>query len=76
MECRSNEPRDILPKPILQDPIAPSPQPPIAFKKPKKKIALPRRQWQINPSARVKTLANVHSRAKSKQKFEKPQNEE
>jgi hypothetical protein len=45
-------------------------------KKPKKKIALPRRQWQINPSTRVKGSAKVYSRAKSKQNLQKPQNEE
>jgi hypothetical protein len=42
----------------------------------KKKIALPRRQWQINPSTRVKASAKVYSRAKTKQDLRKPKNEE
>jgi hypothetical protein len=45
-------------------------------KKPKKKIALPRRQWQINPSTRVKGSAKIYTRAKSKQHLRKPPNEE
>ena len=31
------------------------------MKKRKKKIALPRRRWQINRSTRVKALAKVYS---------------
>jgi hypothetical protein len=31
-------------------------------KKPKKKVALPRRQWQINPVTRVKSSAKKYSR--------------
>jgi hypothetical protein len=50
MECWNDEQRDT--HPILQCPIAPTLQRG-AIKKPKKKIALPRRQWQINPSTRA-----------------------
>ncbi len=32
----------------------------------KKKIAFPRRQWQINPATRVKDSAKKYSRAKAK----------
>jgi hypothetical protein len=45
-------------------------------KKAKKKIALPRRQWQINPFTRVKSSAKIYSREKSKQDLQKPKNEE
>jgi hypothetical protein len=45
-------------------------------KKPKKKIALPRRRWQINPSTRVKTSAKAYSRENSKLNLRKSQNEE
>ncbi len=45
-------------------------------KKAKKKIALPRRQWQINPFTRVKSSAKIYSRAKTKQALQKPKNEE
>lgn len=45
-------------------------------KKAKKKIALPRRQWQINPFTRVKGSAKTYSRAKSKQDLQTPTNEE
>jgi len=41
------------------------------MKKRKKKIALPRRRWQINPSTRVKASAKVYSREKSKQNLPK-----
>jgi len=34
-------------------------------KKPKKKIALPRRQWQINPVTRVKDSGYSRPRAKA-----------
>jgi hypothetical protein len=44
--------------------------------KPKKKIALPRRQWQINPSTRVKASTKACSRAMTKQNWRKPKNEE
>jgi len=46
------------------------------MKKRKKKIALPRRRWQINPSTRVKTSAKAYSRENSKQNLRKSQNEE
>ncbi len=46
------------------------------MKKAKKKIALPRRQWQINPFTRVKSSAKIYSREKSKQDLQKPKNEE
>jgi hypothetical protein len=36
-----------------------------AVKKKKKKIALPRRQWQINPVTRVKASAKTYSRARA-----------
>ncbi len=49
---------------------------PKAAGKPKKKIALPRRQWQINPFTRVKASAKVYSRAKTKRDLQKPKNEE
>jgi hypothetical protein len=45
-------------------------------KKPKKKIALPRRRWQINPSTRVKASAKVYSREMAKQNLLKRTNEE
>jgi hypothetical protein len=32
----------------------------------KKKLAFPRRQWQINPSVRVKASAKVDARAKAR----------
>lgn len=37
------------------------------MKSKKKKVALPRRQWQINPVTRVKTSAKVYSRQRVKQ---------
>jgi len=36
----------------------------------KKKVALPRRQWQINPVTRVKTSAKVYSRPRAKRGLE------
>jgi hypothetical protein len=36
------------------------------MKKKKKKIALPRRQWQINPVTRVKPSARTYSRSRVK----------
>jgi len=36
------------------------------MKKRKKKIALPRRQWQINPVTRVKPSARTYSRSGAK----------
>lgn len=45
------------------------------MKKPKKKIALPRRQWQINPATRVKDSAKKYSRGKAKQNFKKSEDE-
>jgi hypothetical protein len=36
------------------------------MKKPKKKIARPRRQWQINPATRVKTSAKQYERPVAK----------
>jgi hypothetical protein len=36
--------------------------------KKKKKIALPRRQWQINPLTRVKESATLYSRKRIKGK--------
>ena len=35
-------------------------------KKKKKKVALPRRQWQINPVTRVKPSARAYSRLRAK----------
>jgi hypothetical protein len=35
-------------------------------KKRKKKLAFPRRQWQINPTTRVKESAKKYSRPRSK----------
>ena len=46
------------------------------MKKPKKKIALPRRRWQINPTTRVKESAKTYSRPKSKQESRKVQDNE
>jgi hypothetical protein len=37
-----------------------------AVKKKKKKIALPRRQWQINPVTRVKPSAKTYARSRVK----------
>ena len=36
------------------------------MKKKKKKIALPRRQWQINPVTRVKPSARTYARSRVK----------
>ena len=46
------------------------------MKKPKKKVALPRRRWQINPTTRVKESAKKYSRPKSKQESRKAQDNE
>jgi hypothetical protein len=35
-------------------------------KKAKKKVALPRRSWKINPVTRIKTSAKKFSRARAK----------
>jgi hypothetical protein len=48
----------------------------VEVKKPKKKIALPRRKWQINPSTRVKASAKIYSRAESKQNSRNLRNDE
>jgi hypothetical protein len=45
------------------------------MKKPKKKIALPRRRWQINPTTRVKDSAKKYSRRKAKQNLKKLRDE-
>ena len=39
---------------------------PGTVKKKKKKVALPRRQWQINPVTRVKPSARTYSRSRAK----------
>lgn len=36
------------------------------MKKKKKKVALPRRQWQINPVTRVKPSVKTYSRSRAK----------
>ncbi len=41
------------------------------MKMPKKKIALPRRGWKINPVTRVKDSAKKYSRPQAKQDFKK-----
>jgi hypothetical protein len=42
------------------------------MKKPvKKKVAFPRRTWQINPVTRVKASAKKHSRPRVKQDLQK-----
>jgi hypothetical protein len=38
-------------------------------KKPRRKIALPRRTWQINPVTRVKESARRYSRARAKREL-------
>jgi hypothetical protein len=37
----------------------------------KKKVAFPRRTWQINPVMRVKSSAKKYSRPRGKQNFQK-----
>jgi len=37
-------------------------------KKPKKRVALPGRQWQINPVTRVKPSAKKYSRSRASQR--------
>jgi hypothetical protein len=44
-------------------------------KAPKKKIALPRRTWQINPVTRVKDSAKKYRRARVKQALRKSNEE-
>ena len=46
------------------------------MKKAKKKIALPRREWQINPSARVNDPAKTRPRPGPQQYLRRSQNEE
>jgi hypothetical protein len=46
------------------------------MKKSKKKIALPRRSWQINPVTRVKESARKYSRSRNKQRVRKASDEE
>jgi hypothetical protein len=41
----------------------------------KKKIALPRRSWQISPITRVKDSAKKYSRPRVKQDFSKQEND-
>jgi hypothetical protein len=41
------------------------------MKKKKKKVALPRRQWQINPVTRVKPSAKKYSRRRVRQESRK-----
>jgi hypothetical protein len=41
------------------------------MKSQKKKIAFPRRTWQIKPVTRVKKSAKVYSRPRAKQKLQK-----
>jgi len=45
------------------------------MKKPKKKVALPRRTWQINPVTRVKDSAKKFSRPRVKQDLRKSNEE-
>jgi hypothetical protein len=45
-------------------------------KKAKKKIAFPRRRWQINPSMRVEEFAKRYSRPKSKSEDRQSQDEQ
>ena len=40
-------------------------------KKAKKKVALPRRQWQINPVTRVKASVKKYSRPRTRQELRK-----
>jgi hypothetical protein len=44
------------------------------MKSKKKKIALPRRSWQINPVTRVKKSAKKYSRPRAKQDLQKQKN--
>jgi hypothetical protein len=47
------------------------------MKKPaKKKVALPRRKWQINPVTRVKESERKYSRPRAKQDFRKLEDEQ
>jgi hypothetical protein len=46
------------------------------MKKTKKKIALPRRSWQINPVTRAKKSDKEYSRSKNKQRARKSSDEE
>jgi len=45
-------------------------------KKSKKKIAIPRRRWQINPSERVEESAKRYSRPKAKSQDRQSQDEQ
>jgi hypothetical protein len=45
-------------------------------KKAKKKIAFPRRRWQINPSMRVEESAKRYSRPKAKSQDRQSQDEQ
>ena len=45
-------------------------------KKSKKKIAIPRRRWQINPSMRVEESSKHYFRPKTKQQDRQPQDEQ
>jgi hypothetical protein len=42
----------------------------------KKKVALPRRKWQINPATRVKESEKKYSRPRVKQQFRKLEDEQ
>jgi hypothetical protein len=47
-----------------------------AMKSKKKKVAFPRRTWQINPVTRVKSSAKKYSRPRVKQDFQKSDEQE